>query len=61
MIFYSGFFVEATFFENGVAKTAYYDENDNLVGTTTDVDLIALPEKARNLLIKNIPVIRLRR
>ena len=41
-------FVEATFFENGVAKTAYYDENDNLLGTTTNVDLIALPEKARD-------------
>ena len=55
MIFYSGFFVEATFFENGVAKTAYYDENDNLLGTTTNVDLIALPEKARDHINKEYP------
>ena len=48
-------FVEATFFENGVAKTAYYDENDNLLGTTTNVDLIALPEKARDHINKEYP------
>ena len=48
-------FVEATFLDNGVAKTAYYDENDNLVGTTTDVDVVALPVKARDQITKEYP------
>jgi hypothetical protein len=50
-----GKFVEATFLDNGVAKTAYYDESDNLVGTTTDVDVTALPEKARDHINKEYP------
>ena len=48
-------FVEVTFLDKGVAKTAYYDENDNLLGTTTNVDLIALPEKARDHINKEYP------
>ena len=47
-----GEFVEATFLDSGVPKTAYYDDDNNLVGTTTDEDATALPEKARDHIIK---------
>jgi len=50
-----GQFVEASFIDNGVLKTAYYDEDNNLVGTTTDVDASALPEKARDHISKMYP------
>jgi len=50
-----GAFVEASFLDNGVAKTAYYDDDDNLVGTTNEVDVTALPEKARDHISKVYP------
>lgn len=50
-----GKFVEATFFDNDVTKTAYYDDEDNLVGTTNEVDVSALPEKARDHIYKVYP------
>jgi len=50
-----GAFVEATFLDNTVLKTAYYDEDNNLVGTTTDMDATALPEKARDHIDKMYP------
>src|SRR6185295_15504506 len=50
-----GAFVEASFLDNGVAKTAYYDDDDNLVGTTNEVDVTALPEKARDHIGKVYP------
>jgi hypothetical protein len=50
-----GEFVEATFLDNDLAKTAYYDEDNNLVGTTTDEDATALPEKARDHIAKMYP------
>jgi len=50
-----GQFVEASFIDNDVLKTAYYDEDNNLVGTTTDVDASALPEKARDHISKMYP------
>jgi hypothetical protein len=43
-----GKFVEASFLDGDVLKVAYYDEDNNLVGTTTDMDAAALPEKARD-------------
>jgi len=48
-------FVEATFFDNNVEKTAYYDEDNNLVGTANEVDVAALPEKARDHINKMYP------
>ena len=51
----SGELVEATFLDNTVLKTAYYDRDDNLVGTTTDVDASDLPEKARDHISKIYP------
>ncbi len=50
-----GQFVEARFFDNDVSKTAYYDDDDNLVGTTNEVDVTALPEKARDHINKVYP------
>jgi len=50
-----GEFVEAAFLDGGVLKTAYYDDDNNLVGTTTDEDATALPEKARDHIIKVYP------
>jgi hypothetical protein len=47
-----GRFVEATFLDNDISKTAYYDEDDHLVGTTNEVDISALPEKARDHISK---------
>jgi len=51
----SGEFVEASFLDNDVLKTAYYDEDNNLVGSTTDMDASALPEKARDHINKMYP------
>jgi len=48
-------FVEASFLDNDVLKIAYYDEDNHLVGTTTDVDASALPEKARDHIDKTYP------
>jgi len=50
-----GKFVEASFLDNDVLKIAYYDEDNHLVGTTTDVDASALPEKARDHIDKIYP------
>ena len=50
-----GAFVEAGFLDNTVLRTAYYDMDNNLVGTTTDMDVTALPEKARERIEKMYP------
>ena len=50
-----GAFVEATFLDNTVLKTAYYDEDNNLVGTANEVDVAALAEKARDHINKMYP------
>ena len=42
-----GAFAEATFTDNEVVKTAYYDEDNELVGTTSEIDYSLLPESAR--------------
>jgi hypothetical protein len=47
-----GVFAEAVFMEEGVLKTAYYDESHTLVGTTADVDFSILPVKARQYISK---------
>lgn len=41
-----GAFAEATFDDGTVHKTAYYDTDHLMVGTTTIVDYMVLPEKA---------------
>ncbi len=48
-------FVEASFLDGDVIKIAYYDEDNNLVGTTTDMDATALPAKARDHINKMYP------
>lgn len=50
-----GEFVEATFIDDGVIKTAYYDTENELVGTTTDVTASALPLKAQEYISKKYP------
>ena len=50
-----GRFVEASFLDGTVLKVAYYDESDNLIGTTTDMDASALPEQARDHIDKMYP------
>lgn len=50
-----GAFSEASFLDDDVLKTAYYDNDDNLVGTTADMDATALPEKARDHINKMYP------
>ncbi len=45
---YQGAFAEASFDDGGVHKTAYYDIDHHLVGTTTIADFMILPEKARD-------------
>ena len=50
-----GEFDEVSFLDNDVIKTAYYDDDNNLIGTTTDVDVIALPEKARDRIATMYP------
>jgi len=50
-----GDFVEASFLDNDVMKTAYYDQDNNLVGTTTDMDVAALPQEARDRIGKMYP------
>lgn len=47
-----GDFVEVSFLDNDVMKKAYYDQENNLVGTTTDVDATALPAEARDRIEK---------
>lgn len=48
-------FAEATFLDGDVLKTAYYDEDNKLIGTTTHVDFSALPEKAQEKIHKKYP------
>lgn len=50
-----GVFEEATFTDVDITKTAYYDEDHNLVGTTNVVDFSILPEKARQYIDKKYP------
>jgi hypothetical protein len=54
-------FTEATFYDGDVLKTAYYDEDNGLVGTTTDVDYSMLPGKARHYINKKYPGYSVRR
>ncbi|HEX4851513.1 MAG TPA: hypothetical protein VFV08_11935, partial [Puia sp.] len=42
----------ATFSENGQTKYAYYDYNDELVATTTDMAFSDLPLKAQKIITK---------
>lgn len=50
-----GVFAEATFYDGHTFKTAYYDTDNRLVGTTTDVDLSVLPAKAKQFINKKYP------
>jgi hypothetical protein len=50
-----GRFAEASFLDGDVLKVAYYDADNNLVGSTTDMDASALPEKARDHINKMYP------
>lgn len=47
---YQGSFAEASFDDGDIHKTAYYDTDHHLVGTTTVADYMMLPEKARELI-----------
>ncbi len=46
----TGSFDQANFVSNGQKKSAYFDMDGNLVGTTTSVKLSDLPEKAQRIL-----------
>ena len=50
-----GEFEEAGFMDNDVYKTAYYDGENNLVGTTSVVDYSVLPAKSRSYISKKYP------
>jgi hypothetical protein len=50
-----GAFDEASFLDDDVIKTAYYDKDNNLVGTTTDMDADALTAKVRERINKMYP------
>lgn len=50
-----GYFEEATFNMNGSAETAYYDNDNNLVGTTNKSSYSSLPEKAKATIEKWYP------
>src|SRR5260221_10705151 len=45
-------FEEATFDSNGITLTAYYDANNELVGTTTEKTFADIPEKAQEQIKK---------
>lgn len=45
-------FEEATFMLNGKQKTAYYDFDSNLIGTTQHKTFAALPERAQKSILK---------
>lgn len=49
---FQGAFAEATFDDGNVHKSAYYDVDHRLVGTTTIVDFGLLPEKAREYIAR---------
>jgi hypothetical protein len=50
-----GVFEEATFTDNGVTRTAFYDEDHDLVGTTNTIEFTSLPAKARQYIDKKYP------
>jgi hypothetical protein len=50
-----GVFAEANFYDGAVLKTAYYDVDNELVGTTNDIDYSVLPEKAKQYISKKYP------
>ena len=50
-----GAFAEATFYDGDILKTAYYDLDNELVGTTTNVDYPMLPAKAKDYMNKKYP------
>jgi hypothetical protein len=52
---HQGNFAEATFDDGSIQKTAYYDMNNKLIGTTADAAYSGLPEKARKDIQKNFP------
>jgi hypothetical protein len=50
-----GRYAEATFHDGDILKTAYYDSDNNLIATTTDVDFSVLPAKAKEYIAKKYP------
>ena len=50
-----GEFAEASFYDGGILKTAYYDPDNTLVGTIQDVDYSLLPQKARHYIDRKYP------
>jgi hypothetical protein len=48
-------FAEATFNDGTGIKTAYYDFDNKLVGTTAEVDISLLPAKAKEHIAKRYP------
>lgn len=50
-----GAFAEATFDDGAITKTAYYDLDDDLVGTTNMVDYLTLPNNARKEIEEKYP------
>ncbi len=52
---YEGNFAEATFDDGSIQKTAYYDSDNKLVGTITEVTYSNLPEKAKKDIQKDFP------
>lgn len=49
------YFTEASFNDNGTNKTAYYDLNNELAGTTTTVATADLPARSLNYIHKHYP------
>lgn len=52
---YEGYYSEATFKDGGVIKTAYYDQDNELVGTTRNISYSKLPLKGRKEIEKLYP------
>ena len=52
---HQGNFGEAAFNDGPTIKTAYYDRDNKLVGTTTEASYSDLPEKAQEDIQKNFP------
>src|SRR5258706_10567443 len=50
-----GAFAEASFYDHNALETAYYDDDNELVGTTKNVDYALLPAKAKQYIIKKYP------
>ena len=49
------YFTEASFNDNGTNKTAYYDQDNELVGITTTVAIADLPARSLNYIHKHYP------